>query len=113
MHVHELAEILDATLTDPPARDGEEITGITHNSAWARPGNVFVAIRGARVDGHEFIADAAAAGAIAVVGEGPPAGADLPLPYLQVTDARAALAEAAAALTGDPSSQLADRKSVV
>lgn len=107
MHVHELAEILDATLTDPPARDGEEITGITHNAAWARPGNVFVAIRGARVDGHEFIADAAAAGAIAVVGEGPPAGAHVPLPYLQVKDVRAALAEAAAALTGDPSSQLA------
>lgn len=112
MHVHELAEILDATLTPPAAataepRAGQEITGVTHNAAWTQPGNVFVAIRGARADGHAFIADAAAAGAIAVVGEGLSAGFDLPLPYLQVADARTALAEAAAALAGYPSRELA------
>src|SRR5690625_7901863 len=109
MHVHELAEILDATLLDPEApatRGGEEITGVTHNAAWTQPGNVFVAIRGARADGHAFIPDAAAAGAIAVVGEGLPADVITSLPYLEVSDARTALAEAAAALAGAPSRQL-------
>ncbi|UQN07501.1 UDP-N-acetylmuramoyl-L-alanyl-D-glutamate--2,6-diaminopimelate ligase [Deinococcus sp. QL22] len=79
-----------------------DLTGITHNAAWVQPGNVFVAIRGARFDGHSFLDDVAARGAVAVLGEGLPDGVSSPLPYLQVASARAALADAAAALAGHP-----------
>lgn len=80
---------------------------MTHNAAWVRPSFVFVAIRGARTDGHHFLADATARGAVAVIGEGLPTGMVTPLPYLQVPNARAALADAAAALAGHPSRRLA------
>ena len=43
------------------------VTGVTHSSNEVRPGNIFVAIKGARVDGHDFIAQALAQGAAAVV----------------------------------------------
>ncbi|NCD20110.1 MAG: UDP-N-acetylmuramoyl-L-alanyl-D-glutamate--2,6-diaminopimelate ligase, partial [Actinobacteria bacterium] len=83
-----------------------DVTGVTHNAAWVRPGYAFVAIRGARADGHAFMADAVARGAVAVLGEGLPAGATTPLPYVVVPGARAALADAAAELAGHPSRRL-------
>lgn len=69
-----------------------------------KPGDLFFALVGARDDGHRFIPDALARGAAAVVGEKllPP----LPVPYLPVPDARAALAHAAAAFYGHPTRDL-------
>jgi UDP-N-acetylmuramoyl-L-alanyl-D-glutamate--2,6-diaminopimelate ligase len=52
-------------------------TGVTADSRRAGPGVVFFAVPGTRVDGLAFAAQAAAAGAAAVVGEGP-RPADLP-----------------------------------
>lgn len=43
------------------------VTGVTHSSSEVRPGSIFVAIQGARVDGHDFIKQALAQGAAAVV----------------------------------------------
>ncbi len=82
-----------------------EVTGVTHQADWVRPGDAFVAIRGARVDGHQFIARAIEGGAVAVLGEGLPDGMtdQLTVPYVVVPAARAALADAAAALVGHPS----------
>ncbi len=82
------------------------MTGVTHNADWVQPGDAFVAIRGAKFDGHGFIEKARERGAVAVLGEGLPQGLTPALPYLQVTDARAALADAAAALAGHPSRAL-------
>jgi UDP-N-acetylmuramoyl-L-alanyl-D-glutamate--2,6-diaminopimelate ligase len=81
-----------------------EVESVTHHSGWVRPGSLFVAIRGA-TDGHRYLGAALAAGAVAVVGEGPQL--QLPVPYLVVPDARAALADLAAALEGWPSRDLA------
>ena len=94
----------------PPGPD-PDVSSVTHNAAWAVPGSVFVAIRGAKFDGHAFIQQAALAGARAVIGEGLPPGLTSPLPYLKVPtvggfSARAALAEAAAILAGHPSREL-------
>lgn len=90
----------------PPDADRVEVGGITHNARWVRPGDAFVAIRGARADGHRFIGDAVARGAVVVLGEGLPDGVASPVPYLRVPHARAALADAAAALAGHPSRRL-------
>ncbi|WP_281964907.1 UDP-N-acetylmuramoyl-L-alanyl-D-glutamate--2,6-diaminopimelate ligase [Serinicoccus marinus] len=83
-----------------------EVTGVSHQADWIRPGDAFVAVRGARFDGHTFIADAVARGAVAVIGEGLPEGATCPVPYLRIEAVRPALADAATAIAGRPSDAL-------
>nr|NLD41590.1 UDP-N-acetylmuramyl-tripeptide synthetase [Actinomycetales bacterium] len=104
MRLAELAAALGAPLASAAAG---EVRGVTHNAAWVEPGDVFVAIRGARVDGHTFADDAARRGAVALLGEGAPDGFVSGLPYVKVADARSALADAAALLAGHPSRRLA------
>ena len=71
-----------------------EIHGVAADSRCVHPGELFVAIPGVSVDGHRFIAEAVADGAVAVVGERLPQ--ELPgLPwgtftYVRVPDAREA-----------------------
>ncbi|USQ76470.1 UDP-N-acetylmuramoyl-L-alanyl-D-glutamate--2,6-diaminopimelate ligase [Ornithinimicrobium cryptoxanthini] len=100
MRLGDLVAALDLTLD---TGESVEVTGVTHQADWARPGDAFVAIRGARVDGHSFIGQAVERGAVAVLGEGLPEGMDCPVPYVVVPAARAALADAAAELAGHPS----------
>lgn len=107
MKLVDLAAALGTDLVDRTGHDGEtEVTGVSHQADWIRPGQAFVAIRGARFDGHSFIAEAVEAGAVAVIGEGMPQDLRCPVPYLTVPHARAALADAATALAGRPSDQL-------
>jgi UDP-N-acetylmuramoyl-L-alanyl-D-glutamate--2,6-diaminopimelate ligase len=82
-----------------------DITHITADSRQAGPGAAFVAVRGETVDGHRFMADAAARGAAVVVGEAPPA-APLPGPFVQVADSKAALAWLSAAWHDFPARKL-------
>lgn len=103
MRLPELAAALKLPATDLP---DIPVGNVTHNAAWVQPGDVFVAIRGARFDGHTFLPQVAAAGAVAVLGEGLTPEQASPLPYLTVPAARAALADAAAALSGHPSRAL-------
>lgn len=95
---------LAAALKLPPPSANPDVTGVTHVAQWVKAGDVFVAVRGAKFDGHDFIEQVAAQGAVAVVGEG--GAGDSPLPYLRVPSARAALADLAAALEGHPSRAL-------
>jgi UDP-N-acetylmuramoyl-L-alanyl-D-glutamate--2,6-diaminopimelate ligase len=81
------------------------LTGVAHDSRDVRPGSVFVAIPGARVDGHAMALGAVAAGAVAVVVERLLPG--LAVPQLVVEDSRRALATAACWWYGDPSHHLA------
>lgn len=82
------------------------VGAVTHNAAWVQPSGVFVAIAGAVHDGHKFIDQALQNGAVAVIGEGLPEGQTCKVPYLQVKNARQALAVVAAALAGHPSRDL-------
>lgn len=76
------------------------IADVTHDSRAAGPADLFVAIRGANVDGHDFIASTRA-GAACV--EAMPA---IDLPLLVVPDTRAALPILAATVHGEPSRRL-------
>lgn len=67
-------------------------------------GNLFFALPGTHHDGHKFIPEAVARGAAAVVGE--KLVPSVPVPYIVVPDARAALAHAAAALYDHPTEKL-------
>jgi len=68
------------------------ISGLVHNSKAVEPGTIFVAIRGARFDGHAFLAAAIKAGAVgAVVDRAFDSGADPAFPLLRVDDTQVAL----------------------
>ncbi len=81
------------------------ISDVTHDSRQAHAGSVFVAIEGAQLDAHQFIAQVLAqgAGGIISVRERP---SDFAGAWLQVADARAAMALAAAAVQGHPAREL-------
>jgi len=96
-----LAARLGAELT----ADATEVAvrGVAFDSREVQPGNVFVAIPGARADGHDHLAAAAAAGAVAAIVE---RRLDVALPQLVVEHSRPALATAACWWYGDPSAEL-------
>ncbi|MCJ2134724.1 UDP-N-acetylmuramoyl-L-alanyl-D-glutamate--2,6-diaminopimelate ligase [Methylobacterium sp. J-026] len=77
------------------------VSGLTADSRQVASGTVFVAVPGTKADGRRFAAQAANRGAMAVVGEGG-RPADLPdsVAWVAVSDARRALALAAARLAG-------------
>jgi UDP-N-acetylmuramyl-tripeptide synthetase len=79
------------------------VTEVTYDSRQLAPGSLFVAIRGAVTDGNRFVDTARKKGAAAIVSEDPPDGAG---PWVQVPDARAALALLSAAVLGDPAQSL-------
>lgn len=78
------------------------IAGVTHDSRAVRLGDLFVAIPGALVDGHDFVDRAFGLGAAAVVVEHDMGGPS----RVVVPDARAALPWVAAAAFGNPSYRL-------
>ena len=83
-----------------------DVTAIALDSRQVTPGAVFFALRGVNADGARFAPQAIANGAIAIVAEtAAPAGTSVP--WLQVGNARAAMAEAAAAFYRNPSAELA------
>ena len=91
--------VRDSVLLDKP------VTGVACNSRSLAAGELFVAIRGLRYDGAEFADEARSRGAVAVVAEAArPSGFDAP--WIQVPDARAALAALGASINGDPSREL-------
>jgi UDP-N-acetylmuramoyl-L-alanyl-D-glutamate--2,6-diaminopimelate ligase len=79
-----------------------EITGISHDSRRVRPGELFVAIPGARADGARFVRDALARGAAAICGGEAAEG----VPSLVVADPREALGLLSAELQGHPAREL-------
>lgn len=100
MRLHDLLRAVSLPL--PP--ENPEVCGVTHNSLWVKPGFVFVAVRGLKTDGHKFIPQALERGAVAVAGEG--FEGELPVPYLQVNNARHLLADLACVLQDHPSKKL-------
>src|SRR5690606_4321713 len=89
-------------VADPPAGEWRrrDVEALTTDSRFVREGGVFCAVRGVAGDGHRFLPAAAAAGAIAALGEQPDPSVDLPQVF--VSDGRKAAAFAAAALYDDP-----------
>lgn len=71
-----------------------EVAGLTADSRKVMPGFVFAALQGVAADGRQYIPQAIAAGAIAVLGEDLPAGLDAAA--IGVANSRLALARAAA-----------------
>ncbi|MBE6984267.1 MAG: UDP-N-acetylmuramoyl-L-alanyl-D-glutamate--2,6-diaminopimelate ligase [Ruminococcaceae bacterium] len=80
-----------------------EITSVTDSSRDVKYGSVFIAVRGYATDGHRYIPDAISRGASVIVCEDEmPADA----PWVQVEDAREAMAIIAANFYGRPAQKL-------
>lgn len=111
MNLALLIEAMRPVVPGLPARQAAEggaqipVAAVHHRSDRVTPGTLFVAIRGARADGHAFVADAVSRGAVAVVVE-----QDVWVPEkavrIRVTDSRKALALASACFFGRPSRHL-------
>ena len=80
------------------------ITGIAIDSRVVKPGDLFVAIQGGSVDGHNFIPMAIDKGAVTVVGQKDMG--DLTVPYIQVENPRQSLTYLAAAFYDWPGRKL-------
>lgn len=94
------ARLTGATLTGDGAL---EISLATHDSRRAGPGSLFVAVHGLTADGNLFVDAARKKGAVAVASQEPPRPG---IPWIQVKDAREALAVFSAAVLGDPAARL-------
>jgi UDP-N-acetylmuramoyl-L-alanyl-D-glutamate--2,6-diaminopimelate ligase len=81
------------------------VTGIRYDSRCVQPGDLFVAVPGASVDGLAFVPDALARGAAAIVSDRP-ADVAQNVPLLLVPSVRVALADLAAAFHGFPARAL-------
>lgn len=114
-----IAQLLDVLpdermLELPAGVLNRQIVAVTADSQQVRPGTLFVAVTGARFDGHQYLPTAVAQGAVLLVGTRSieslradgiaPVG---PVPYIQVGNSRRALALASAALYSFPSRRLA------
>jgi UDP-N-acetylmuramoyl-L-alanyl-D-glutamate--2,6-diaminopimelate ligase len=90
-----------------PARS-RGVSGVTHDSRRVRAGDLYAALPGSQQHGARFCAEAAAAGATAVLTD--PAGKELAirsgLPVFVVADPRSRLGEVASWVYGNPSQQL-------
>jgi UDP-N-acetylmuramoyl-tripeptide--D-alanyl-D-alanine ligase len=75
--------------------ESAEITGAAIDSRKLQPGNLFVALKGERTDGHDHLDDAAARGAVAAMVT---RVVDHPLPQVLVNNAELALGDLASAI---------------
>jgi len=86
--------------------DGSALAAdVTHDSRQVHEDTLFVAIKGATVDGHRFVEDVIRRGAAGIISEFDPPE-NFQGAWLKVTNAREALAQAAAAVNGHPSHDL-------
>lgn len=100
--LREIAEQINAEFRGDK---GIQVADVTHDSRQAGTGTLFVAVRGLTMDGHRFVNDVMRRGAVGIISE-----LDTPENFggawLKVSNARKALAQAAAVINGNPSHQL-------
>ncbi len=76
---------------------------LTSDSRTVRPGDIFACICGLHSDGHDFIPQAIASGAVGLVVQ---EKVSVHLPWILCTDVRAAMGYIAASLNGEPAEKL-------
>jgi len=101
MQFRELVSLVPGART--VGKDDVEILDVTMDSRSVQPGALFCATKGARFDGHEFIGDAIARGAVALLVQRP---VEATVPYAVVPSVRHAIGRLVASFFGHPSKQL-------
>jgi len=95
---------IDFSLPDPSQISDVEINGIAVDNRAVKPGNLFVAMQGGNVDGHNYIQKAIDSGAAAIIGDKDLNG--LSVPYIRLENSRQALTWLAAAFYNWPARKL-------
>jgi len=99
-----LAELIQVIQTQKIERMVEvDVTSITTDSRDVKPGTLFVAIKGYTVDGHDYVKQAEAQGAVAIVAEQP---VDVSIPVILVRSTSRAIAELAGKFYDYPSEKM-------
>lgn len=86
--------------------EGREVKSVQIDSRRVQPGDLFVALRGTQVDGHEYIEKAIGQGATAVVCESLPQHVSEDVTYLVYPDTELAVGPLATACAGNPSQRM-------
>ena len=103
----QLKDILyKVSLVSVSGRTDPEIEAICFDSGEVMLNCLFVAMKGTVADGHDYIAQAIAAGAVAIVCEKIPESTSENVTYIQVADSGKALGIMAANFHGNPSQKL-------
>ena len=83
-----------------------EVTGVNIDSRRVKEGNLFIAMKGTQMDGHQFIDKAIELGARSVLCEEIPQNLVDGVTYIQVTSTEDAVGKVATQFYGDPSKKL-------
>ncbi len=94
------------SLLGVPVRPGLVFGAVTSDSRKVNLGTLFIALRGVQSDGHDFAHQAAAKGALAIMGERDGIDTLAGVPYIRVPHARRALGLLAHHFNGDPSRKM-------
>lgn len=86
--------------------EGREVKSVQIDSRRVQPGDLFVALRGTQVDGHEYIEKAIGQGATVVVCESLPQHVSEDVTYLVYPDTELAVGPLATACAGNPSQRM-------
>ena len=86
-----VADALREQLRGAVPTDGRAIRAVTTDTRALQPGDLFVALRGERFDAHDFLAQAVASGAVALVVNDARRAATLGVPVFEVADTLVAL----------------------
>ena len=82
------------------------VTGINIDSRRVTSGNMFIAMRGTQVDGHQFILKAVEQGAVAVLCEDIPADAPSSVTFIKVSSCEDCVGQLSTTFYGNPTSKL-------
>ena len=93
MSLQEIAAACGGTLHCDPSLAGREVSSVVIDSRKAEKGSLFIAIKGARVDGHTFIPQVMEKGALCSVSEQDLG--DVDYPYIRVASCEQALKDIA------------------
>ena len=105
MTLHDITAALGDLVVAVHAPAALAVTGVAYDSRRVIPGTAFVALKGLKADGLDFVPQAVSQGAALVVSEQthPPA---IDVPWMTVRDGRLALALLGAAIHGHPSREM-------
>lgn len=85
---------------------GNDVSGIEFDSRNISSGSLFVAVKGYKSDGHDYITSAVKSGAVAIICETVPSNEDKSICWIKVKDSAKALGQAASNFYGNPSDSL-------
>ncbi|ETR71161.1 MAG: UDP-N-acetylmuramoyl-L-alanyl-D-glutamate--2,6-diaminopimelate ligase [Candidatus Magnetoglobus multicellularis str. Araruama] len=100
-----LSQLLEAFPEYQGIKNDTQVTGLHYDSRKIEPDNIFVAIRGHKTDGHNYISQAIENGACAVVAESE-SNIQSKAIWIRVANSRQALANLANKYFGNPSNKL-------